>query len=157
MVLGRSPMRCLININKRASVDLLTVLIPSVPVAHAQSTNEPPHPILTISGSGSGASTILSTWTEAQYTNNFIPHQSPRNNDYGFAPAVVAGDSGWSWSSSTPNQIISTPSGTIFPTTPSYVIQTQAVTVLSGNTVRVPYYNKAGSSAKSLVFALIDY
>ncbi len=123
----------------------------------AQSSNEPPHPILGISGSGSGASTILSTWTEAQYTNNFIPHQSPRNNDYGFAPAVVAGDSGWSWSSSTPNQIISTPSGTIFPTTPSYVIQTQAVTVLSGNTVRVPYYNKAGSSAKSLVFALIDY
>ncbi len=119
---------------------------------------EPPHPILTISGSGSGAGTILSTWTEAQYTNNFVPHQSPRNDGYGFAPAVVPGDTGWSWSSSNPNQITSTPSGTVFPTTTSYVIQTQAVTVLSGNTVNVPYYFKAGStSSKSLVFALMDY
>ncbi|HXU77086.1 MAG TPA: hypothetical protein VN794_10980, partial [Methylomirabilota bacterium] len=120
-------------------------------------TNEPPHPILSISGSGSGADTVLGSWTENQYTNNFIPHQSPRNDDYGFVPPVVAGDTGWSWNASAPNQLTSTPSGTVFPTAPGYPIQTQAVTVLSGNTVPVPYYNRAGSSGKSLVFALIDH
>ena len=127
---------------------------------------EPAHPILTISGSGSGASTILSTWTESQYTNNFIPHLAPRNNAYGFAPAVVSGDTGWSWSASTPNQITSTPSGTVFPNAnPVYPVLTQAVTVFlstaSNNlttTVNAPYYNQAGSStAKSLVFNLINY
>src|SRR5215468_2744832 len=118
---------------------------------------EPPHPILTISGSGSGASTILSTYTESQYTNNFVPHQPPRNDGYGFAPAVVAGDSGWSWSASNPNQITSTPSGTVFPNG-SYNSLTQSVTVFSGNTVSAPYYLRAGSTtAKSLVFALVDY
>jgi len=118
---------------------------------------EPPHPILTISGSGSGASTILSTWTEAQYTNNFIPHQPPRNDGYGFAPPVVSGDTAFSWSSSNPNQITSTPSGIVFPNG-TYTSFTQAVTVFSGNTVLAPYYLKAGSSSsKSLVFALIDY
>jgi hypothetical protein len=118
---------------------------------------EPPHPILTISGSGSGADTILSTYTEAQYTNYFVPHQPPRNDGYGFVPAVVYGDTGWSWSASNPNQIASTPSGTVFPNG-TYQSYTQAVTVFSGNTVQAPYYLKAGSAAaKSLVFALIDY
>ena len=130
------------------------------PIAvHAQSTNEPPHPILAISGSGSGASSILNSYTESQYTNCFVPHQSPRNDSYGFVPAVVSGDTGWSWSSSTPNQITSTPSGTVFPNSnPAYPVQTQAVSVMSGRTVNVPYYFKAGStSSKSLLFALIDY
>jgi hypothetical protein len=118
---------------------------------------EPPHPILTISGSGSGASTILSAYTESQYTNYFVPHQPPRNDGYGFVPAVVSGDTGWSWSASNPNQITSTPSGTVFPNG-TYISYTQAVTVFSGNTVNAPYYLKAGSSSsKSLVFALIDY
>ena len=73
-------------------------------------------------------------------------------------PPVVAGDSGWSWSAANPNQITSTPSGTIFPNAnPAYPIQTQAVTVMNGNVVNVPFYNRAGSSGKSLVFALIDY
>src|SRR5690349_20983993 len=76
---------------------------------------EPPHPILTISGSGSGASAILSSWTEVQYTNNFTPRLGPRNDDYGFVGTVVSGDTGWAWSSSNPNQITSTPSGTVFP------------------------------------------
>jgi hypothetical protein len=118
---------------------------------------EPPHPILTISGSGSGSDTILSTYTEAQYTNYFVPHQPPRNDSYGFVPAVVSGDTGWSWSASNPNQVTSTPSGTVFPNG-TYQSYTQAVTVFSGNTVQAPYYLKAGSAtSKSLVFALIDY
>ena len=126
--------------------------------APAQSTNEPPHPILTISGSGSGADTIINNYTEAQYTNNFVPRQSPRNDSYGFVPAVVSGDTGWSWSSSTPNQITSTPSGTVFPGAAGYQVKTQAVLVLSGRTVNVPYYNRAGSTtARSLVFGLIDH
>src|SRR5678815_1264388 len=79
-------------------------LLPGRTLAQA----EPPHPILSISGSGSGASTILSSWTESQYTNNFIPRQSPRNDDYGFVPPVVPGDTGWSWNASAPNQITST-------------------------------------------------
>src|ERR1041385_3363227 len=139
---------------RRHLIALAALLLP-VRVLFGQT--EPPHPILTISGSGSGASTVLSSWTEAQYTNNFVPHQSPRNDSYGFVPAVVANDTGWSWSSSNPNQITSTPSGTVFPNG-SYTALTQAVTVLSGNTVNAPYYLRAGSSsAKSLVFALIDY
>src|SRR3954465_13426542 len=89
---------------------------------------EPPHPILAISGSGSGAGTILSTYTESQYTNSFVPHQPPRNDSYGFVPSVVSGDTGWSWSASNPNQIVSTPSGTAFPNA-TYSSLTQAVTV----------------------------
>src|ERR1041385_4134868 len=140
---------------RRHLIALAALLLP-VRVLFGQT--EPPHPILTISGSGSGASTVLSSWTEAQYTNNFVPHQSPRNDSYGFVPAVVTGDTGWSWSSSNPNKITSTPSGTVFPDTTSFAIKTQAVTVFSGNTVNALYYNKAGStSSKSLVFALIDY
>jgi len=126
---------------------------------------EPIHPILTISGSGSGASTVTNI-AESDYTNNFIPHTPPRNNSYGFVPAVVSGDTGWSWSSSTPNQIKSTPSGTIFPNTnPAYPVLTQAVTVFlttaTNNltkSVNAVYYNKAGSTtSKSMVFNLIDY
>lgn len=146
----------LMNINKRAWFALLTVLTLFSRVSFAQSTNEPPHPILTISGSGSGASTILSTWTETQYTNDFIPQQGPRNDADGFAPAVVSGDTGWSWSPSTPNQITSTPSGTIFPNS-NYPVHTTPIGVISGKTIQAPYYLKAGSSSsKSLVNAVID-
>jgi hypothetical protein len=118
---------------------------------------EPPHPILTISGSGSGAGTILSSWTEQQYTNNFTPRLGPRNDDYGFCPPVVSGDTGWSWSSSNPNQITSTPSGTVFPNG-TYTVLTQAVTVMNGNTVDAPYYLRASDpTKKSLVFNLIAH
>src|SRR6185369_4023517 len=56
---------------------------------------EPPHPILSItSNSGSSANTVISTWTEAQYTNNFTPRYAPRNKDDGFGGAVVSGDTG---------------------------------------------------------------
>ncbi len=129
-------------------------------------SNEPMHPILTISGSGSGASTVTNI-AESAYTNNFIPHTPPRNDAQGFAPAVVSGDTGWTWSSSSPNQITSTPSGIVFPNTNSaaYPVRTQAVTVflttatnnLTTN-VNAVYYNKAGSTtSKSMVFNLIDY
>ncbi|HEV2696227.1 MAG TPA: hypothetical protein VG347_25300, partial [Verrucomicrobiae bacterium] len=123
------------------------------------------HPILTISGSGSGANTVTNI-AESAYTNNFIPHSPPRNSAQGFAPAVVAGDTGWSWSASTPNQITSTPSGIVFPNAnAAYPVQTQAVTVFLNTatnnltqTVNAVYYNKAGStSSKSMVFNLIDY
>ncbi|MCE5185925.1 MAG: hypothetical protein LLF76_07350 [Planctomycetaceae bacterium] len=121
---------------------------------------EPPHPILNIGGSSNPtlASNIVNNYTETQYVDNFVPRQSPRNNSYGFVPAVVAGDTGWAWSSSTPNQITSTPSGTVFPTTPAYPVYYQNVLVTSGNTVSMPYYLRAGSSsAKSMVFELINH
>src|ERR1043166_294139 len=120
---------------------------------------EPPHPILSItSNSGSAANTVISTWTESQYTNFFTPRYAPRNEDYGFGAAVVSGDTGWSWSSSTPNQITSTPSGVVFPTTTSYTVQTQAVTTFTGSTVPAPYYFRAGStSSKTFVFNIISY
>ena len=127
--------------------------------------SEPMHPILNISGSGSGANTVTNI-AESTYTNNFTPRTPPRNNSYGFVPAVVSGDTGWSWSSSTPNQITSTPSGIVFPNTnAAYPIQTQAVTVFlttaTNNLTRdvnAIYYNKAGSTtSKSFVFDLIDY
>src|SRR5215475_16089809 len=97
------------------NVQLFCVALLSISATALLSAQEPPHPILSISGSGSGASTILSTYTESQYTNYFVPHQPPRNDGYGFVPAVVSGDTGWSWSASNPNQITSTPSGTVFP------------------------------------------
>lgn len=134
-------------------------------LAAALRADEPMHPILTISGSGSGANTVTNI-AEADYTNDFIPHSPPRNSAQGFAPAVVAGDSGWSWNSSAPNQIKSTPSGTVFPNNnPAYPVQTQAVTVFlttaTNNltrTVNAVYYLKAGSTtSKSMVFNLIDY
>ncbi len=140
------------------------IVFPFVLSSLAQS--EPPHPILSISGSGSGANTVTNL-AESAYTNNFIPHGPPRNNSYGFVPAVVSGDTGWSWNSSAPNQIKSTPSGTIFPNTnaAAYPVRTQTVTVFlttaTNNltkTVNAIYYNKAGSTtSKSLVFNLIDY
>jgi hypothetical protein len=116
---------------------------------------EPPHPILTISGSGSGADNILNTYTESQYLQ-FVPMQAPRASDQGFAANVVPKDTDWSWSAASPNQITSLPSGTVFPN-PNFTLQTAAVPVLSGKTVNIPYYLAAGStSRKSLVFALID-
>jgi len=147
-----------------AYAGMICLLSPGARSALAQT--EPLHPILTISGSGSGANTVTNI-SESAYTNNFIPHGPPRNNSYGFVPAVVSGDTGWSWSSSSPNQITSTPSGTIFPNTNTvlYPIRTQVVAVflttatnnLTKN-VNAIYYDRAGSTtAKSLVFNLIDY
>ena len=143
--------------SRRARVAIVGGCFALLQVSPLPAQTEPPHPILTISGSGSGASTILSTWTESQYTNYFTPRLAPRNDSYGFVPAVVSGDTDWSWSISSPNQIKSTPSGTIFPTR-SLHDPDAGRQVLSGNTVNAPYYNKAGSTtSKSLVFNLIDY
>lgn len=119
------------------------------------------HPILSIAANnGSAANTVLSTWTESQYTNDFTPRYAPRNNGYGFVPAVVPGDTGWSWNQSSPTQIVSTPSGTVFPNanTALYPIQTTNLLVISGDTVSAPYYFPAGkTSGQSLVFNLISY
>src|SRR5438105_4533974 len=108
-------------------------------------TPEPPHPILNIPSASSGAS-ILTSWTESQYLTNFVPRVAPRSEDYGFGGAAVSGDDSWSWSSSTPTQIKSLPSGTLFPNSDTvlYPIKTQAVTVMSGKTVNAQYYNRAG-------------
>ncbi|HZT21826.1 MAG TPA: hypothetical protein VFB55_02855, partial [Verrucomicrobiae bacterium] len=127
----------------------------------ARGADNLPHPILSISSNnGSAADAVLSTWTEAQYTNAFTPRYAPRNESYGFGAAVVSGDTGWSWSPNSPTQIVSTPSGTIFPNpdTVTYPIQTQAVTTFTGHTVQAPYYFRAGStSGKSFVFNVIAY
>src|ERR1041385_1118407 len=105
----------------------------ALPPVRAQ---EPPHPILNIAtNNGSAAQTVIGTWSESQYTNNFTPRLAPRNNSYGFVPAGVSGDTGWCLRSSSANQIISTPSQTVFPTTTNYLVQTQAVTVFSGASV----------------------
>ncbi len=127
-----------------------------VVAALARAQSEPAHPILSIPGSPSGADGILTTYTEAQFLQ-FVPQQSPRGADYGFVPAVVSGDNDWSWSAAAPNQLTSLPSGTVFPNS-NFPLQTNAVPVLSGKTINVPYYLAAGSTTrKSLVFAEIDY
>lgn len=158
-------MKSLTPMRHRALSALLTLFAAGAAPVFAQ-VNEPMHPILTISGSGSGASTVTNI-AESAYTNNFIPHTPPRNSAQGFVPAVVSGDTGWSWIASAPNQITSTPSGTIFPNTntAAYPVRTQAVTVFlttaTNNltkSVNAIYYNKAGSTtSKSMVFNLIDY
>jgi hypothetical protein len=113
---------------------------------------EPPHPILPVSGSGSGAADIVNNYSEAQFLQ-FVPTQPPRQANP-FAPMVISGDTSWSWSTSSPNQIRSMPSGTVFPRSG---VQYQPVAVLSGKTVQVPYYLAAGSSTqKSLVNGEID-
>ena len=155
---------CLHKKNRRLIV-ALGGLLGCAPLFLMAQSGEPLHPILTISGSGSGASTVTNI-AESTYTNNFTPRTPPRNSAQGFAPAIVSGDTGWSWSSSTPNQIKSTPSGIVFPNSnPAYPVQTQAVTVflttatnnLTKN-VNAVYYNKAGSTtSKSMVLNFIDY
>ena len=111
-----------------AIIFLLVLNGMTFPILEAQSTPEPMHPVLSFYyGSGSGASTITNV-SESYYTNSFIPHNPPRSEAH--APAVVAGDTGWSWSSSSPTQIVSTPSGIVFPNNnAAYPVQTQAVTV----------------------------
>ena len=126
--------------------------------SHAQS--EPPHPVLAIpnvANSTSTANAILATYQdETVYVNNFVPRQFPRQE--GFAANPVPGDTGWSWSTSSPNQIKSMPSGTIFPGAAGYTQRIQAVLVLDGSTVQVPYYMAAGSTTKkSFVGALINH
>jgi hypothetical protein len=117
---------------------------------------EPPHPVLAIPGTGSNAEAILAAYTEAQFLE-FVPKQAPRHWDYGFGAAVVAGDSSWSWSAASPNEIRSLPSGTVFPNA-TYPILYEAVPVLSGKTVMIPYHLAAGSTTrKSLPYAFIDY
>jgi hypothetical protein len=130
-------------------------LILSAPSLATSQGSEPPHPILPIPGSGSGAEAILANYTEEQFLQ-FVPMQAPRGAAYGFVPAVVPGDTGWSWNAANPDQLVSTPSGTVFPNA-AYQIRTEAVPVLSGRVVDVPFYLAAGSSTrKSLVFAEID-
>ena len=110
---------------------------------------EPPHPILTIptvANSTTSANTILSSWNETNYVNNFVPHSSPRDDYGGFAGNPVVGDTSWSWSTATPHQITSKPSNIVFPGAAGYTQYTQAVTVLDGSTVQVPYYFAAGST-----------
>ena len=124
-------------------------------------SSEPPHPILSPPTDASGADAILAI-PEAQYIEMYVPKQAPRHWDYGFGPAVIAGDTGWSWSASTPNQITSTPSATVFSLDPAVhkgpAILYEAVPVLSGKTVMIPYHLAAGSTTrKSLPYAHIDY
>lgn len=125
----------------------------------ARSTaHEPSHPILTISGSGSGADDLLNDYTEEQFLQ-FVPLQAPR--DQSFLATVVSGDTGWSWSNTAPNQLLSTPSNTVFPTTdPAYPEFAESVVVFGKTgltTVQVPYYLAAGSTTrKALVQAYID-
>ncbi len=119
------------------------------------------HPILAIpnvDNSIAKANTILSTWAEADYVASFIPTQAPRRDDAHFTDPVVSGDTSWSWSVSSPNQLTSKPSNTVFPGAAGYVQKTQTVTVLDGSSVAVPYYLAAGSTTrKSLVQAMIDF
>lgn len=134
----------------------LTLMVAGL--SHAQ--NEPTHPVIAITdvaGSTATANTLLSRYPdETVYLDSFVPRQFPRQE--GFAANPVPGDNAWSWSSATPNQIKSMPSGLVFPGAVGYPVKTQSVLVLDGSTVQVPYYNAAGSTTrKSFVTALINY
>ena len=111
---------------------------------------------MSITGTGSGADAILTNYTETQFLR-FVPEWAPRNPGNNFARAVVSGDTGWSWNLASPDQLTSTPSGTIFPSA-NYTLQSSPLTVLSGKTVNVPFYVAAGtSSTKSLVLGAISF
>src|SRR5262245_24679110 len=112
---------------------------------------EPPHPIMSVPGDATQADGILSGHTESGFLK-FVPTWGPRNASYGMAPPVVTGDTGWTWSSSSPDQLTSVPSGTVFPNA-SFTTQFEDVPVLSGKTMHVPFYWAAGSTTKkSLVW-----
>ena len=136
------------------------LLIGAMGIVGNSAQAEPAHPILAIpavANSTTDANSILNTWSETTYVSNFVPHQSPRDDGGGFADAVVPGDTSWYWNKNSPNQIISKPSGVVFPGAAGYTQQTQTVTVLDGSTVAVPYYIAAGTTTqKSFVQALID-
>ncbi len=113
---------------------------------------EPTHPVLAITGTGGGADEIMRRYTDEQFLA-FVPQGPPRQAKP-FAPPVVPGDTGWSWSITAPDQIRSTPSGTIFPNSS---VQYRPITVLSGKTIQVPYYPAAGRPGQiSLVHGEID-
>jgi hypothetical protein len=142
-------LRSLINSTAFCIVALFTL---------ARVVAEPPHPVLPLSGTTNtaAADAILSNYSESAYINNFVPKHAPRHGNYGFVPAVISGDTGWSWSISDPTRLRSTPSGTMFPRTTG--LNTQSVTVLSGKTIQAPYYLAAGSSTqKSFVHSYIAY
>jgi len=131
------------------------VVTTSVPVA----VTEPQHPVLDIPArSANSGDSVLSTWTEQEFIDNFVPRSSPRNESSSHTPMVVPGDNKWEWNSESPNQLTSLPSGTVFPNNdPSYPLQHESVSVLSGKTIQVPYYLAVDGVSKSLVFAYIDY
>ncbi len=145
--------------SRHVGIRILMVAIAVIGMASALPAQEPAHPILTIPGSGSGADTLLSTYTETQFLD-FVPMQAPRDDSV--LATVVPGDTGWSWSNTAPNQLRSTPSNTVFPTTnPAYPERTEAVVVFGKTgltTVQVPYYLAAGSTTRKVpVQAYIDY
>src|SRR5262245_15687410 len=128
------------------------VLSLAVPVV----AQEPPHPIMPVPGNAANADGILSTYTETHFLK-FVPFWAPRNASYGAAPSPVSGDTDWTWSPSTPDNLTSTPSGTVFPNS-GYPTQFEDVPVLSGKTMHVPFYWAAGSTTrKSLVWGHIAY
>src|SRR5947208_1949312 len=104
------------NIRNVAAIALcLLVLCPGLLCAQT----EPPHPILTITGSGSGASTVLSTYTESQYTNYFVPHQPPRNDSYARRVAIALLD----WARWFPDYYMTGKNSASFINTgPSYIL-----------------------------------
>jgi hypothetical protein len=128
----------------------------SAPAASAAEPGEPAHPVMNIPGTGSNAEAILAAYTEAQFLE-YVPKQAPRHWDYGFGAAIVPGDTSWSWSAASPNEIRSMPSGTVFPNA-AYPILYEAVPVLSGKTIQAPYHLAANSSTrKSMPYAHIDF
>ena len=148
-----------IELNPMKTQCFVVTIICALSLCSLRAADDLPHPILSISSNnGSSANTVTNTWTEAQYTNSFTPRYGPRNEGDGFGANVVSGDTGWSWSSSNPTNITSTPSGTILPANTGYQIQTQAVVTFTGQTNFAPYYFKSGStSSKSFVFNVISY
>src|SRR5688572_32793407 len=95
----------------------VVVFLCAAGAVHAQ---EPAHPIMPVPGTGTGADGVLSTYTEPQFLQ-FVPMGPPRGANYGFVPGVVSGDTGWTWSASSPNTLTGSPSGVVFPNSnPAY-------------------------------------
>lgn len=99
----------------------------------------------------SKADILLNTYTEEKWLN-LVPEQAPRSLQYSPADPLSCE---WIWSASNPDQIICKSTGTVFPND-VYTKYERVTTVLSGKTIKVPYY-KASTGRLCLFQALIDY
>ncbi len=111
------------------------------------------HPVLTGNfgyGNNAAAQAIINANSDSAYVSNFVPLGPPR--DPVDVPSPVPGDTGWSWSATTPNQITSTPSGQVFPNNATYPEYTESLQVLSGNTIQASYWNAHSGSPTPQTF-----
>lgn len=111
--------------------------------------------ILSMKNSVEKADALLAEFTEEEWLA-CIPQQSPRQIVPSPASPSITRPV-WSWDPKDPDKVTDTHSGVVFPVdNETYPLKHKTVTVLSGKTVDVPYY-QVSNGKTSLIQAQIDY